>query len=164
MLAETRRNLYDGISEAELALAPIMAARTLIETEPNYSQVSARLLLDLLRHEALSFVYGRPTRATHAEMVQGYAEYFQAYVRKASRSTCWIRSWRATTSKKLATALKPERDLQFQFLGLQTLYDRYFLQIEGSASSCRRCSSCASPWGWPRGRSTARRGRSSSTT
>src|SRR5690606_24545798 len=53
--AETRRNLYDGISLAELALAPVMAARTLVESEPNYAFVSARLLLDMLRAEAVSF-------------------------------------------------------------------------------------------------------------
>ncbi|MET0638574.1 MAG: ATP cone domain-containing protein, partial [Hyphomicrobium sp.] len=56
VLAETQRNLYDGISEGELALAPVMAARTLVELEPNYAYVSARLLLDKLRTEVLSFV------------------------------------------------------------------------------------------------------------
>ena len=54
VLAETKRNLYDGISADELALAQIMAARVLVEQEPNYSYVSARLLLDKLRGEALS--------------------------------------------------------------------------------------------------------------
>ncbi|KGM35073.1 ribonucleoside-diphosphate reductase subunit alpha [Inquilinus limosus] len=131
VLAETRRNLYDGISEDELALAPIMAARTLIETEPNYTHVSARLLLDMLRHEALSFVYGRPTRATHAEMAQGYAEYFPAYVKKGIAVDLLDPELARFDLKVLAAALKPERDLQFQFLGLQTLYDRYFLQTEG---------------------------------
>ncbi|MGL4966340.1 MAG: ribonucleoside-diphosphate reductase subunit alpha [Inquilinus sp.] len=131
VLAEARRNLYDGISEAELALAPIMAARTLIETEPNYSQVSARLLLDLLRHEALSFVHGRPTRATHAEMAQGYAEYFPAYVKTGIAVGLLDAEIGRFDIARLSAALKPERDLQFQFLGLQTLYDRYFLQTDG---------------------------------
>ena len=131
VLAETRRNLYDGISEAELALAPIMAARTLIETEPNYSQVSARLLLDKLRHEALAFVYGRQTRATHAEMAQGYADYFPAYVKTGIAVDLLDPELARYDLAKLAAALKPERDLQFQFLGLQTLYDRYFLQTGG---------------------------------
>ena len=130
VLAETRRNLYDGISEAELALAPIMAARTLIETEPNYTHVSARLLLDLLRHEALTFVHGRATRATHAEMAEGYAEYFPAYVRKGIEVGLLDAELGRFDLKALSAALKPERDLQFQFLGLQTLYDRYFLQTE----------------------------------
>ncbi|WP_163362599.1 hypothetical protein, partial [Escherichia coli] len=74
VIAEAHRNLYDGISLDELALAPILAARTLIETEPNYTFVSARLLLDKLRREALSFVAGRPDQATQAEMVARYGE------------------------------------------------------------------------------------------
>ena len=68
VLAEARRNLYDGIGQDELALASIMASRTLVEQEPNYSYVSSRLLLDKLRGEVLSFVHGIPTTATQAEM------------------------------------------------------------------------------------------------
>ncbi len=67
ILAETRRNLYDGVSQDELSLAPVFAARTLIETDPNYSKVSARLLNDRLRREALSYVFRRPEQATQAE-------------------------------------------------------------------------------------------------
>ena len=59
ILEEAQRNLYDGISLDELALAPILATRTLIETEPNYAKVSARLLLDKMRREALSFLARR---------------------------------------------------------------------------------------------------------
>ena len=77
IVAETRRNLYDGIPVAELELAPILATRTLIETEPNYSKVSARLLLDKVRREALSHVAGHPDQATHSEMAGRYAEYFR---------------------------------------------------------------------------------------
>ena len=73
---ETRRNLYDGISLDELALAPILAARTLIETEPNYAKASARLLLDKLRREALTFVAGRPEQATQAEMASALCRIF----------------------------------------------------------------------------------------
>ena len=54
VIAETHRNIYDGISQDELALASVMAARTLVEQEPNYAYVSARLLLDKLRTEVLS--------------------------------------------------------------------------------------------------------------
>ncbi len=62
VLTETTRNLYDGISQDELALASIMAARTLVEQEPNYAYVSARLLLDKLRGEVLSYVHARADR------------------------------------------------------------------------------------------------------
>jgi len=81
VLSETTRNLYDGISEDELALASIMAARTLVEQEPNYAYVSARPLLDKLRGEVLSYVHGVPTHASQADMATRYAEYFPAYVK-----------------------------------------------------------------------------------
>jgi ribonucleoside-diphosphate reductase alpha chain len=131
ILAETRRNLYDGITSVELALAPIMAARTLIEHEPNYAYASARLLLDKLRAEALSFVHSRPEQATQAEMAERYAEYFPAYVATGIKAELLDPELGRFDIGRLAAALKPERDLQFQFLGLQTLYDRYFLQTRG---------------------------------
>jgi ribonucleoside-diphosphate reductase alpha chain len=131
ILAETRHNLYDGITSDELALAPIMAARTLIEQEPNYAYVSARLLLDKLRAEALSFVLARAEQATQAEMAARYAEYFPAYVATGIKAELLDPELGRFDIGRLAAALKPERDLQFQFLGLQTLYDRYFLQTRG---------------------------------
>ena len=131
ILAETHRNLYDGITLDELALAPIMAARTLIEQEPNYAYVSARLLLDKLRTEALSFVNARSDQATQADMATRYAEYFSAYVATGIKAELLDPELGRYDLAKLAAALKPERDLQFQFLGLQTLYDRYFLQTQG---------------------------------
>jgi ribonucleoside-diphosphate reductase alpha chain len=131
ILAELQRNLYDGITPDELALAPIMAARTLIEQEPNYAYVSARLLLDKLRAEALSFVHARPEQATQAEMAERYAEYFPAYVATGIKAELLDPELSRFDLGRLAAALKPERDLQFQFLGLQTLYDRYFLQMCG---------------------------------
>ena len=64
IIDETKRTVYDGISVDELATAQILAARALVEAEPNYSYVTARLLLDKLRREALTFVYGVPTERT----------------------------------------------------------------------------------------------------
>jgi ribonucleoside-diphosphate reductase alpha chain len=132
VLAETQRNLYDGISEDELALASVMAARTLVELEPNYAYVSARLLLDKLRTEVLSFVLDTPTRASQADMAVRYAEYFPAYVKTGIKAELLDPDLARFDLKKLAAALKPERDLAFQFLGLQTLYDRYFLHDGGN--------------------------------
>ncbi|BCJ92342.1 ribonucleoside-diphosphate reductase [Terrihabitans soli] len=127
VLTETMRNLYDGITQDELSQAPIMAARTLVEQEPNYAFVSARLLLDLLRREALTFIAGKETQATQAEITTGYAPYFEAYVRRGVQLDLLDGELLKFDLPKLARALKPERDLLFQFLGLQTLYDRYFL-------------------------------------
>ncbi|MFT0862146.1 ribonucleoside-diphosphate reductase subunit alpha [Ancylobacter sp. G4_0304] len=132
VLAETRRNLYDGISVDELALAPILAARTLIEREPNYAKVSARLLLDKLRREALTFLSGRPEQATQGEMAARYGEYFAAYLARGIEEELIDPELGRFDLTRIADALLPERDLQFDYLGLQTLYDRYFLHARGT--------------------------------
>ncbi len=132
ILGETRRNLYDGISTDELGLAPILAARTLIETEPNYTKVSARLLLDKLRREALTFVSGRAEQATQGEMAERYGDYFLGFVKTGIAAELLDPELARFDLPRLAAALKPERDLQFDFLGLQTLYDRYFLHVRGT--------------------------------
>ncbi len=132
VLEETKRNLYDGITLDELALAGIMAARTLVEQEPNYTFVSARLLLDKLRTEVLTYVHGVPSSASQADMGSRYAEYFTAYVKTGIEAELLDPELSRFDLGKIAAALKPERDLQFQFLGLQTLYDRYFLHVQGN--------------------------------
>jgi ribonucleoside-diphosphate reductase alpha chain len=131
VLTETSRNLYDGISQDELALALIMAARTLVEQEPNYAYVSARLLLDKLRGEVLSYVHKTPTSASQADMAKRYAEYFPEYIKTGIAAELLDPELARFDLGKIAAALKPERDLKFQFLGLQTLYDRYFLHVRG---------------------------------
>ena len=132
ILAETRRNLYDGVTLDELSQAPILAARTLIETEPNYSRASARLLLDRLRREALGFLAGRPDEATQSEMAERYADYFRAYVKAGIAEDLIDAELARFDLDRLAAALEPERDLAFDYLGLQTLYDRYFLHARGA--------------------------------
>nr|WP_189258370.1 ribonucleoside-diphosphate reductase subunit alpha [Lentzea flava] len=125
VLAETKRNLYAGITDAELALAPIMAARTMVEHDPDYSYVSARLLLDKLRAEACG------TPLSHAEMTERYPSYFAGFVRHGIELGRLDPRLAGYDLARLGTALRPDRDLNFQFLGLQTLYDRYFLHHDG---------------------------------
>jgi ribonucleoside-diphosphate reductase alpha chain len=131
ILAETRRNLYDGIALDELSLAPILAARTLVEQEPDYAFVSARLLMDRLRREALSFVAGCPEQATQADMAERYALYFPEFLRVGIEAELIDPELARFDLDRIGAALKPERDLQFDYLGLQTLYDRYFLHTRG---------------------------------
>ncbi|MGE3364592.1 MAG: ribonucleoside-diphosphate reductase subunit alpha [Rhizobiaceae bacterium] len=131
ILTEARRNLYDGISLNELSLAPILAARTMIEQEPNYAFVSARLLMDRLRREALSFIAGKQEQATQAEMAKRYGSYFPDFIQTSIKAGLIDPELARFDLKKIVAALKPDRDLQFQFLGLQTLYDRYFLHTNG---------------------------------
>ena len=132
IIAEAQRNLYDGISVDELALAPILAARTLIESEPNYAKASARLLMDKLRGEALGFLSGQGEQATQAEMTGRYGDYFRAYLKAGIASELIDPELGRFDLDRIAAAIAPERDLQFDYLGLQTLYDRYFLHVRGT--------------------------------
>jgi ribonucleoside-diphosphate reductase alpha chain len=132
VLAEARRNLFDGVAEKDVGTALVMAARVQIEQEPNYSQVTARLLMDNLRREALSFLAGMPQEATQAEMGERYPEYFRAYVKRAAQLELLDSQLTRYDLDRLGQALKPERDLQFTYLGLQTLYDRYFVHSGGT--------------------------------
>jgi ribonucleoside-diphosphate reductase alpha chain len=131
VLAEARRNLFDGVAEKDVGTALVMAARVQIEQEPNYSQVTARLLMDNLRREALSFLAGLPQEATQAEMGERYPEYFHAYIKRAAQLELVDSELTRYDLEALGKALKPERDLQFTYLGLQTLYDRYFIHSGG---------------------------------
>ena len=124
VLAETQRNLYDGVAIDEVYKAAILAARTLIEKDPGYSRATARLLLHTIRREILG------GEVLQGEMTQRYAEYFPGYIKKGVKAELLDEKLAQYDLAKLGAALKPERDLQFDYLGLQTLYDRYFLHIE----------------------------------
>lgn len=131
IIEEALRNLYSGMALKDVSTALIMSARTLIEKEPAYSFAAARLLLDKLRGEALSFLAGRPDEATFDEMTARYPEYFKQYVSRAVELELLdARLCGEYDLDRLARALKPERDRQFTYLGLQTLYDRYFIHSD----------------------------------
>ncbi|MHA6626849.1 ribonucleoside-diphosphate reductase subunit alpha [Pseudonocardia sichuanensis] len=132
VLAEVRRTLYDGITADELGLATVMAGRTLVESEPNYSHVTARLLLDVLRTEALSHLAGAREQARQDEMADRYPGYFRAYLARAVALERADPALLTFDLDRITAALRPERDLDFTFLGLQTLYDRYFLHERGT--------------------------------
>ncbi len=131
VMAEVRRNVYDGIQLHELGLAQTMAARTLVERDPGYAFVSARLLLNNLRVEAIRFVMPSNAVTTQASDGVTYAEYFPEYVRRAIDVGFLDKELASFDIARLGAALRHERDGLFQFLGLQTLYDRYFLQKDG---------------------------------
>ncbi len=126
ILDDTCRNLFDGVKEEDVYQTLVMSARTLIDAEPNYSQVAARLLMEILRREALRFLE-LPQVATQAQMAEAYSDYFRAYVRKAVELELLDPQLAQYDLDRITAALKPERDLNFTYLGLQTLYDRYFL-------------------------------------
>jgi len=123
ILAETMRNLYDGIPIEEVYKASILAARTLIEKDPDYTYATARLLLHTISREIL----GRDV--AQAEMSQAYADYFPGFIKKGVACELLDEKMQQFDLPRLGAALKAERDLQFDYLGLQTLYDRYFLHV-----------------------------------
>ena len=118
------RNLYDGVPLDEVYKASILAARTLIEKDPDYTYATARLLL----HTIFKEVLGR--EVPPAETAPSLRRLLPAASsRRASTTNCSTRSCCSTTWSSLGAALKAERDLKFDYLGLQTLYDRYFLHV-----------------------------------
>ena len=131
ILKEVNRSVFDGIKEEDLRSVLVMSARTLIDKEPNYSQVSARLLLDNMRQEALSFVNGHHSQASHSEMETQYSDYFKNYIHKAAELELLDTELTRYNLDVLGKALQYQRDHDFTYLGLQTLYDRYFIQSDG---------------------------------
>ena len=123
IVAETMRNLYDGVPMDEVYKASILAARTLIEKDPDYTYATARLLLHTIVREVL----GRDV--TQDQIAQAYTEYFPQFIQKGVDNELLDPRLLKFNLARLAAALKPQRDLQFDYLGLQTLYDRYFLHV-----------------------------------
>lgn len=126
ILEEALRNLYDGVTLDEVTTSLVITARTLIEQEPNYTYAAARLLCDDLRGEALEFL-GVAQRATQQEMAIYYPQSLQAYIAKGIQLELLSPELADFDIARLGAAIQPERDLQFTYLGLQTLYDRYFI-------------------------------------
>jgi len=131
-LRDTQQNLFDGVAEADVEKALVMAARTFIEKDPAYSTVAARLLMDSIRREALSYVYNGSRHASQGEMADQYTDYFVTYIHRAIDHELLTSDLAQYDLDKLGHALKPENDFNFTYLGLQTLYDRYFIHQDGT--------------------------------
>ena len=126
IINEANKNLYEGASEDEIKEALILSSRSLVEAEPNYTYATSRILLDGLRTEALSFLEIAPN-ATHAEMEKLYPKTLNTYIKKAIDLELINPELGKMNLEKLGESLNPNRDLMFSYLGLQTLYDRYFI-------------------------------------
>jgi ribonucleoside-diphosphate reductase alpha chain len=130
---QTRQNLYDGIPLSAVRQALVLAARTLIEREPNYAKVAARLLLSHLRLEVLGLAVNQ------AAMAGRYADSFSEFIAAGIAAELLDPRLKDFDLPRLGQALLAERDLQFDYLGLQTLYDRYFLHIDGRHIELPQC-------------------------
>ena len=129
IIEEAMRNLYDGVSHDDVNTSLVITARALVEKEPNYSYATARLLMDQLRAEALSFL-GLAQQATQSEMAALYPRALPVYIKKAIELELVAPDLAQYDMEKLGRALHADRDMQFNYLGLQTLYDRYFIHTE----------------------------------
>ena len=128
--SETLKNLYPGVKMEDVRTSLVMTARTMVEKDPNYSYVTARLLMDTVRTEALSFL-GIADAATQSEMHYRYATALKCYVQKGVELGLLSPHLLEFDLEVLGEALKADRDMQFTYLGLQTLYDRYFIHSNG---------------------------------
>jgi ribonucleoside-diphosphate reductase alpha chain len=125
ILEATLRDLYDGVPMDEVRKSAILAARAMIEKDPAYSYVTARLLLNTIRLEVLG------DEVSQADMTERYAGYFPQFVQRGIEAELLDPELARFDLERLGRALRAERDLKFGYLGLQTLYDRYFLHVHG---------------------------------
>jgi ribonucleoside-diphosphate reductase alpha chain len=123
IIEDVKRNLFDKVPLSEVNKALVMSARILIEKEPEYSYVAARLLADDLRGEAFNFL-------DVSQDSRDLTNYFMAYLDTGIKHELLDPKLKTFDLAQITAALKPERDLQFTYLGLQTLYDRYFIHWE----------------------------------
>ena len=129
VLEEALKNLYDGVSISDMRTSLVMSARTKVEKEPNYSFVTARILMDQIRNEALNFL-GVAEESTYQEMEKYYPEAFKAYIDKGIELDILDPELKTYDLNMLGNAIEYSRDNQFTYLGLQTLYDRYFIHCD----------------------------------
>lgn len=125
LLHRTMANCFDGMTEAQLPEAALLAARSLIEREPAYSYVAGRLLLKSIYSEVL----GRPT--TLKDMASQYPMALKQSLQAAVEAERLDPRLMEFELDRLSAALDPERDFRFSYMGLQILYDRYFIHSEG---------------------------------
>jgi ribonucleoside-diphosphate reductase alpha chain len=124
ILKATLKDLYDGVPAEEVRKSVILSARALIEKEPAYSYVTARLLLHTIRFEVLG------EEVVQQEMASRYADYFPSFIKRGIDAELLDGRMAQFDLPRLAKILDATRDLKFGYLGLQTLYDRYFLHVQ----------------------------------
>ena len=131
IITDARKNLFDGVAIKDVYKAMVMSARTLVETEPNYTYATARLLLQDLYREALSTLNVKHDLAEQT-MHALYPQAFKAYIDFGIDKELLNPNLKDFDLDKLAQALEVDRDKQFTYLSIQTLYDRYFIHHKGN--------------------------------
>ena len=128
LIEAIKATAYEGISEEDLSNCILIAARTFVEKEPNYSFVTARLLLDDIENEVLRFLdIDTSIKKDRSKM---YQKALVGSIEKGIELEFLDERLKDFDLDRLGKSIKPENDLNFTFLGLQTLYDRYFITHE----------------------------------
>ncbi len=118
---ESLQSLYDGITPSEIAKATIFAAKARIERDPAYSYVAARLLLNVIYSEVL------PDTVEVGSAATVHRTHFKHYLAEGVELERLAPALLEFDLDQLADALDIDRDRQFTYMGLQTLYDRYLI-------------------------------------
>lgn len=118
------KDCFNGITTKDIDKLAILTARSKIELEPNYNYVAARLLLNLLYKEVFEGFKGKNLEGKY---IGGFKENIEFLVKQERLSPKLLEF----DLDRLSKALCPDRDFKFKYLGLQTLYDRYFIHVGG---------------------------------
>ncbi len=125
VLKKTLLNCYEGMESKQIPDAMLLAIRPLVEEEPAYSYVASRILLSILYREVVE----KPV--TFVEMEKEYGRALINSFEQAVKADRLSPELLTFDLDKIGQALRFERDLQFNFMGLKTLYDRYFIHLDG---------------------------------
>lgn len=131
VIEDARKNLFDGVAIKDVYKAMVMSARTLVETEPNYTYVTARLLLRDIYQEALDTL-NIPHNLSEQTMHALYPQAFIAFIEQGITHELLHPNLKEFDLEQLSRALDVSRDKQFTYLSIQTLYDRYFIHHKGN--------------------------------
>lgn len=124
MIAEqTRAELFEGISTKDIQKAIILVSRSYIELDPAYSKLATRILWDGLYKD----IIGHDT-INYTDFEKQYRIAFIGYIKEAVQIGRLDPKILMFDLNEMSAALRPERDDVFDYLGAQTLYDRYFIQ------------------------------------
>ncbi|MCB9771863.1 MAG: ribonucleoside-diphosphate reductase subunit alpha [Candidatus Omnitrophica bacterium] len=125
ILFEAVKSYYNGITEEKMAIANIMSAKSFLEIEPNYTFAAARLLLLKIYNETLE------KEVSFEGIKAEYPRYFATFIKTAVELELLSPALLEFDLTFLGNNLQPKRDFLFRYMGLQTLYDRYFIHSNG---------------------------------
>jgi ribonucleoside-diphosphate reductase alpha chain len=123
--ADAARALYEDVPTREIQKALVLSARALVPLDPDYSRMAARLLLASLYREAFGHKFSDTSLPDHYRLA------FCHNVHRLIEAGRLDPRLAELDLGRLSVALRPERDLDFRYLGVQTLYDRYLLHVDG---------------------------------